>query len=105
MLISLLNLLVCFSGLENKNRYHYNTVRIIGGSVESPKWLFLTFCPKIFGGGRGPTIVILLEKECSIRAADNVRDTQTLIDGFKNVFALSGSGDAKTFRIFLAPEG
>ena len=31
------------------------------------------FCPKIFGGGANLRIVILLEKECSFSAADNVR--------------------------------
>ena len=52
-------------------------------------------------------IVILLKKECSFSAADNVRDTQTLLDGLKifELYALAGSGDAKIFRIFLAPEG
>ena len=45
----------------------------IGGSLESPEWLFLVFCPKIVGGGGDLQIVILLKKKCSFSGADNVR--------------------------------
>ena len=44
----------------------------VGGSLESPWWLLLAFCPKILGGGRDLLIVILVEKE-GFNGADNVR--------------------------------
>ena len=46
---------------------------IFGGSLESPWWLLLAFCPKILGGGGDLQIVILLKKECCFSGADNVR--------------------------------
>ena len=85
--------------------------KLSGGSLESPQWLLLAFCPKILGGGRDLRIVVLLEKECTFSDADNVRggDTQILLDGGKifKYYALTGGGDAKNFpsspALALAP--
>ena len=48
-------------------------LEFIGGSLESPQWLPLAFCPRIMGSGGDLQIVNLLEKECSFSGADNVR--------------------------------
>ena len=46
---------------------------LIGGSLESPYWLLLAFCPKIFGGGGDLGIVFLLKNECRLSGVDNHR--------------------------------
>ena len=74
----------------------------IGGWLESPYWLLLAFCPKILGGGRDLRIAILLNNECSL--SHDGGDTQTLLVGKKQfeLYALWGSGDAKTLWFSLA---
>ena len=43
---------------------------IIGGSLESPLWLFLAFCPKNLGGGGDLRMMILLENKYSLSDGD-----------------------------------
>ena len=72
----------------------------IGGSLGSPQWLVLAFCPTILGGGGDLSIVVLLKKKYSFSGADNVKceDTQTLLDGLKiELYTAIGAGDGKTF--------
>ena len=48
-------------------------ISVFGGLLESPQWLLLAFCPKIFGGGGNLWMLVLLEKEFNFSDGDNQR--------------------------------
>ena len=69
---------------------------LIGGSLESPSWLFLAFCSKILGGGREPQMVL-----CQSMNGGSVVGTLKPYYIQKNLFelfALTGGGVAQNFR-------
>ena len=44
-----------------------------GGSLESPYWLLLAFCPEILGGGGDLRMILLLFYGCHLSAENNQR--------------------------------
>ena len=76
---------------------------IIGGSLESLWWLFLTFLPQNFWRWQGPTDDTYALYECSLSGVDNRRwwghSNPSCCLKKKQLLALTSGGDVHTLGV------